>query len=88
MHKESRDYLLENHEYINLFDGGVFSCDILSTKPAPAIYRYLLEKYQLAPQECIFFDDMEVNVEAAEKEGIKSVLFTTAKCVEKIILAY
>jgi putative hydrolase of the HAD superfamily len=82
MHKESRDYLLENHEYINLFDGGVFSCDVLSVKPAPAIYRYLLKKYQLAPQECIFFDDMEVNVEAAEKEGIKSILFTTAKCIE------
>ena len=85
MQKEIRDYLLENHEYLKLFDGGVFSCDVNYIKPAPEIYRILLEKYDLVPGECVFFDDMPENVAAAEKEGIKSILFTTAECVLEFI---
>ena len=82
IHKEIRDFLFENHEYFNLFDGGVFSCDVNSTKPSPEIYRHLIEKYSLIAQDCLFFDDIEENVSAAEKEGIKGVLFTTAECVK------
>jgi len=78
MQKEMCDFLLENHKYIDLFDGGVFSCDINIIKPSPEIYRFLIDKYNLIPEECIFFDDMEENVTAAEKEGIKGILFATA----------
>ena len=78
MQNEIRDYLLVNHDYLKLFDGGVFSCDVKYIKPAPEIYRILINKYDLIPEECLFFDDMPENVAAAEKEGIKSVLFTTA----------
>ena len=81
MHIEIRDHLLENHEYIDMFDGGVFSCDINLIKPSPEIYRYIINKYDLIPGECIFFDDVEENVSAAEKEGMKGVLFTTAECI-------
>jgi len=80
-----RDVLLEKHDFFNLFTGGVFSCDIHYIKPSPEIYRYLLEKYSLNPEDCLFFDDMEENVKAAEKEGIKGVLFTTAECVLKFM---
>jgi len=81
IHKEIRDSLIEKHEFFNLFDGGVFSCDVHVIKPYPEIYRCLLEKYSFIPQDCIFFDDMEENVAGAEKEGIKGVLFTSADCV-------
>ena len=82
IHKEIRDFLLANHDYFALFDGGVFSCDVNSTKPSPEIYRHLIEKYRLIANDCLFFDDIEENVSAAEKEGIKGVLFTTAECVK------
>ena len=85
MQKELRDHLLESHEYINEFDGGVFSCDVNIIKPSPEIYRYLINKYDLIPEECVFFDDVEANVAAAEKEGIKGILFTTAECVLEYI---
>jgi len=78
---EIRDHLVEIHDFLGLFDGGVFSCDINCIKPSPEIYRHLLRTYGLDPADCVFFDDMEQNVAAAEKEGIKSVLFTTADCV-------
>jgi len=85
MQIEIRDYLLKTHKYIKLFDGGVFSCDVKMIKPSPEIYRYLISKYNLIPEECIFFDDVTENISAAEKEGIKGVLFATATDVKGFI---
>ena len=77
-----RDYLVETYDFLDLFDGGVFSCDERIIKPNPEIYRLLLHRHNLKASDCIFYDDMEKNIEAAEKEGIKGVLFTSAECVE------
>ena len=85
IHMEIRDFLLENHLYFGLFDGGVFSCNIKAIKPSPKMYRHLLNMYKLDPAETVFFDDLEENVAAAEKEGIKGVLFSTADCVSELI---
>jgi len=85
IHAEIRDFLVDTHDFFNLFKGGVFSCDINYIKPAPEIYRHLLGKYSLNPKDCIFFDDMEQNVKAAEKEGIKGILFKSADCILEFI---
>jgi len=84
-HKELGRYLVNTHSFFELFDGGVFSCDVHVRKPAAEIYRYLLEKYQLDPRECLFFDDKEENVAAANKEGMHGVLFTDAACVKPFL---
>jgi putative hydrolase of the HAD superfamily len=67
IHKELRDYLMAKYQFFTLFEGGVFSCDININKPAPEIYRKLLEEYRLPAKDCLFFDDMEENIEAAKK---------------------
>jgi len=82
---EIRDHLLREHRFFDLFEGGVFSCDIHITKPSSGIYRHLLGKNRLDPEDCLFFDDMEINVEAALKEGITSVVFTGAHCVKPFL---
>ncbi|MCL2819262.1 MAG: HAD family phosphatase [Oscillospiraceae bacterium] len=86
MHTETRDYLLDKNDFFDLFDGGVFSCDIHHIKPSPEIYRHLLNKYSLNPSTCIFFDDMPENTTAAEKERIKAILFTAAECIKTVLL--
>jgi len=85
MHKELKKHLLETCSFFELFDGGIFSCDIQMTKPSAGIYLYLLEKYQLDSRECLFFDDREENVESAHKVGIHGVLFTGAECVKPFL---
>lgn len=82
INKEFSGYIQAEYQFFNLFDGGVFSCDIHSLKPSPKIYLYLLEKYGLSSKECLFFDDVGENVVFAESVGIKGVLFTGAKDVE------
>lgn len=63
-------------DFIDLFDGGFFSYQVKCMKPFPEIYKLLLERYRIRPEEAVFFDDRENNAEAARKLGIKSVVFT------------
>lgn len=56
--------------------GIVVSCDIKMLKPEPEIYRYILSKYNLVAEECLFLDDNEDNVAGAITVGIN------ARCVK------
>ncbi len=73
--------LFEKHtkgaDFLNDIDGMVVSYQIHKIKPDVAIYNYLLEKYSLNKEECIFFDDREVNTKAAQNLGINSVTVTS-----------
>ena len=84
-HKGLSRYIRDKYSFFDLFDGGVFSCDIHMTKPSPEIYRYFLNKYNLVPQDCVFFDDMAENAQAAQKEGINGVLFTGVEVLNGFI---
>lgn len=69
--------LFEKHtkgaDFHNHLDGGIVSYQIHKLKPDPEIYQSLLEKYELDPTECLFFDDRAENTKAAEELGIKAV---------------
>jgi 2-haloacid dehalogenase len=47
-------------------------------KPEPEIYRLLLERAGRRAEECVFVDDSEVNVRAAERLGFHALLFRSA----------
>ncbi|MBD5552625.1 MAG: HAD family phosphatase [Lachnospiraceae bacterium] len=59
--------------FLELVNGGVISYQIHQIKPNPSIYQYLLDKYQLKPEDCLFFDDRPENTEAAKKLGMQAV---------------
>lgn len=63
-------------DFIPHTDGGVFSCHVKITKPDRRIYEILCEKYSLDPTECIFIDDTQANLTAAEELGISTILMT------------
>ena len=65
--------------FVKYMDGGIFSFEVNLIKPDAAIYHALLERYQLKAQECVFFDDMEKNVQAACEVGIHGILFENKK---------
>ena len=85
MQNEIRNYLLEKYDFFTLFDGGVFSCDVHMIKPSKEIYRHLLTKYNIDAKSCVFFDDMNENILAANKENINGILFTDAECVRQVL---
>ena len=55
------------------FDRLYFSCDLKMMKPAPAIFRYVLDAERLDPAETLFIDDSPRNVEAAARLGIRTM---------------
>ena len=63
--------------FLEEVDGAVFSFQVQAVKPEPAIYRALLDKYRLEPEESVFVDDRPDNIEAARREGIHAVHFTS-----------
>ncbi len=62
--------------FIEEFDGCVFSFREGIAKPDPEIYRRLLKRYGLKPEECVFIDDTDENVFSAQKLGMAGIVFT------------
>ena len=62
-------------------DGEVFSCYVKQLKPEPEIYRTILDRYQLKPEESVFIDDRPENCEGARKQGIHTICFESFKQV-------
>lgn len=56
-------------------DGGVFSFQVHNEKPSLSIYRTFLDKFNLEPDQCLFFDDKKENIEAAELVGMHGMIF-------------
>ena len=67
---------IHRYDFFHTVDGGVFSYQERSCKPEEKIYRVLLDRYSLAPEETVFLDDSPDNIAAAERLGIRGVLFT------------
>lgn len=62
-------------DFLEYVDGGILSYRDGVIKPDPAIYRLLLDRYGLKPEECVFLDDMQQNLDAAAGFGIHTILF-------------
>lgn len=67
----------EGASFLDVLDGGVVSCQVKEIKPNRRIYEILLERYDLDPTECLFFDDRADNVEAARNLGFEAIQVTS-----------
>ena len=67
------------HElFPDMFDAVVISSEVGMRKPEPRIFLHAAQLLGLAPQECIFIDDIEANITAAEEIGFTGVLHNAA----------
>jgi putative hydrolase of the HAD superfamily len=57
-----------------LFDEIVISGDVGLHKPQPEIYQLAADRLGVAPEECVFVDDLRENVRGAEEVGMTAVL--------------
>ncbi len=55
-------------------DGKVVSYELHKIKPETEIYEYFLNKFNLNPAECLFFDDRKINCYGAQKCGIDAIV--------------
>lgn len=62
-------------DFLKEMQGGILSYQEKVIKPSPEIYQLFLARYGLKARECVFLDDTPANVEAAQKEGMKGIIF-------------
>ena len=56
-------------------DGILISAEVGVAKPDPAIFREFFARFDLIPQDCVFVDDRQRNVDVAAELGMVAVRF-------------
>jgi glucose-1-phosphatase len=73
------------YSFFKYFDGGLISAEAKFSKPDNRIYEILMERYSLIPEECLYIDDLEINVRAAETTGMKGLITFGSQEISKEI---
>jgi putative hydrolase of the HAD superfamily len=83
--KELNDYRVKKFKLHDFFDAFVSSCEVKLRKPDPSIWKLAMGIAQVAPNQCVYFDDRIMFVNAAQKLGIRSFLHTDLESTKKIL---
>lgn len=83
--RELNQYRIKKFRLHDFFDAFVSSCEVGMRKPDPGIYLLGLGIAQAKPEECIYFDDRIMLVEAARKVGIQAFHHADFENTKKII---
>lgn len=75
------EHMVRELDWLSRFDVLVWSYQLRVAKPAPAIYRYALEQLGTRPEETLFVDDKQENIDTANAIGMKGIIFST---IEKL----
>jgi 2-haloacid dehalogenase len=65
-------------EFLGWFKGIMVSGEERMAKPDAAIFRLLIERYHLEPDQTVYIDDSRANVEQARRLGLDAIHFSTA----------
>jgi putative hydrolase of the HAD superfamily len=83
--RELNQYRIDKFNLHNFFDAFISSCEVGMRKPDPGIFLLALGIAQAKPEECIYFDDRIMLVEAAKKTGIQAYHHSDFESTKKII---
>lgn len=66
----------EVHQLLTpVFDSFFYSVELGVKKTDPVTYQMLAQKLNVKPEEVVFIDDEDKNIEAARQAGLKTVLY-------------
>lgn len=87
-YRECMSYLLKKYSYFRYFRTRVTSSNVNCRKPDRKIYEIMLGKLKLKPHECLFIDDLKINIRAARHVGMKAILFSNPAQLKKDLKSY
>lgn len=70
--RELNNHRIKKFALHDCFDAFISSCEVGMRKPDPGIFTLAMGIAQVSPEECIYFDDRLMLVQAAQKAGIRS----------------
>jgi putative hydrolase of the HAD superfamily len=74
--------IFKQHDLEKYFDTIVISSEVGLIKPEPEIFHHILKQMNVSAGEAVFIDDNPHNVDAAEKVGIRGLVFTSAQTLQ------
>ncbi len=83
--KHRANYMLEQMGFRDHFDGLFASAHLGRKKPDKEFFEKILTKLHVAPEEVLFWDDAEENVQAAQELGIHAEHFSSVKSYRKVM---
>lgn len=67
---------MENtYQFLGYFTVRIYSCRVGASKPNPIIYKEALRACKVRSEEAIYIDDVGAYAEAAERLGMKGIIF-------------
>jgi FMN phosphatase YigB (HAD superfamily) len=73
------NFIDHNFPYVKLIKKRVLSYKARAVKPDKKIYKYLIKKFEINPEETIFIDDLKKNILTAKSLGFYSIHYTSHK---------
>jgi putative hydrolase of the HAD superfamily len=71
--------------FFRYFEGGIISSEVKLSKPDVRIFKFLIDKYSLKPEESLYIDDIEINVKSAISSGMQGLTtFGSPKITEEL----
>ena len=71
--KETYEYIMDKFSFKENIKGGVYSFEEHILKPDKKIFEILINKYNINPNESIYIDDKEKNIDTANKLGFTGI---------------
>lgn len=87
-HQRAFEYVTYNHDFFKYFDGEIISYREKLLKPESEIYMKFVTNYGLKPEESLFIDDTEINVNAAKALGFHSIQFKSPEQLKEELKEY
>lgn len=69
------EYILEKNKDLSIFENQYFSYQYNKLKTDDGTFDIIINDLNIKPEETIFIDDAERNVQCAQKSGIKGIVF-------------
>lgn len=83
--KELNDYRIQKFKLHDCFDAFISSCEVGMRKPDPGIFRLAMGIAQVSPDQCVYFDDRQILVDAAAKTGMTCYRHTGIESTRAIL---
>ena len=77
--EDMSSHIVEKHQLKEFFKHRIFSHEIGLMKPDPKVFTVALQMIDARPEDCLFIDDAPANIEAGNRTGIRSILFTNTR---------
>jgi glucose-1-phosphatase len=79
----ARPWIESHYGFMDVFNYTVFSYEVKMRKPQPEIYLLVCMHLGVAPEEAVFVDDMQVNVDGARNAGLHAIHYQDKNQLEK-----